>query len=76
MKNATNQEIRIGGWETKSTPNDLEQIKNFLQTIKQELLNITIVSHSKKKNLSTSKLPPQKPNSLCRPSNLRRNQKV
>ncbi|WP_373403325.1 hypothetical protein [Candidatus Phytoplasma solani] len=50
MKNDTNQEIRIGGWETKSTPNDLEQIKNFLQTIKQELLNITIVSHSKKKN--------------------------
>ncbi|WP_373375651.1 hypothetical protein [Candidatus Phytoplasma solani] len=50
MNNDTNQEIRIGGWETKSTPNDLEQIKNFLQTIKQELLNITIVSHSKKKN--------------------------
>ncbi|WP_373403365.1 hypothetical protein [Candidatus Phytoplasma solani] len=45
-----NQEIRIGGWETKSTPDDLVQIKNFLQTIKQELLNITIVSHSKKKN--------------------------
>ncbi|MFG6084352.1 hypothetical protein [Candidatus Phytoplasma solani] len=50
MKNDTNQEIRIGGWETKSTPDDLVQIKNFLQTIKQELLNITIVSHSKKKN--------------------------
>ncbi|MFG6084713.1 MAG: hypothetical protein AB3F67_4250 [Candidatus Phytoplasma solani] len=50
MKNDTNQEIRIGGWETKSLPNDLEQIKNFLQTIKQELLNITIVSYSKKKN--------------------------
>ncbi|BAD04769.1 hypothetical protein PAM_684 [Onion yellows phytoplasma OY-M] len=50
MKNNTNQEIRIGGWETKTTPNDLVQIKNFLQTIKQELLNITIISHSKKKN--------------------------
>jgi hypothetical protein len=36
--------------KTKSTPNDLEQIKNFLQTLKGELLNITIVSHSKKKN--------------------------
>ncbi|WAN63173.1 hypothetical protein RS022_01990 [Candidatus Phytoplasma rubi] len=50
MKNDTSQEIRIGGWETKSTPNDLVQIKNFLQTLKQDLLNITIVSHSKKKN--------------------------
>ncbi|WP_349401927.1 hypothetical protein PSOL_07270 [Candidatus Phytoplasma solani] len=50
MKNDTNQEIRIGGWETKSLPNDLVQIKNFLQTLKQDLLNITIVSHSKKKN--------------------------
>ncbi|WP_373402993.1 hypothetical protein [Candidatus Phytoplasma solani] len=50
MNNDTNQEIRIGGWETKSTPNDLEQIKNFLQALKQDLLNITIVSHSKKKN--------------------------
>ncbi|XXP77319.1 MAG: hypothetical protein AB3N34_03290 [Lettuce witches'-broom phytoplasma] len=50
MKNETNQGIIKGGWEIKSTPNDLEQIKNFLQTIKQELLNITIISHSKKKN--------------------------
>ncbi|ABC65290.1 conserved hypothetical protein [Aster yellows witches'-broom phytoplasma AYWB] len=50
MKNETSQGIIRGGWETKSTPNDLVQIKNFLQTLKGELLNITIVSHSKKKN--------------------------
>nr|WP_252861416.1 hypothetical protein [New Jersey aster yellows phytoplasma] len=50
MKKETNQGIIRGGWETKSTPNDLVQIQNFLQTLKGELLNITIVSHSKKKN--------------------------
>ncbi|MBX4180308.1 MAG: hypothetical protein J8272_00045, partial ['Prunus persica' phytoplasma PP2] len=50
MKNATSQGIIRGGWETKTTPNDLVQIKNFLQILKGELLNITIVSHSKKKN--------------------------
>ncbi|QKX95309.1 hypothetical protein [Candidatus Phytoplasma asteris] len=50
MKNETNQGIIRGGWETKSTPNDLVQIKNFLQILKGELLNITIVYHSKKKN--------------------------
>ncbi|WP_084066039.1 hypothetical protein [Chrysanthemum yellows phytoplasma] len=50
MKNNTSQEIRIGGWNTKTTPNDLTQIKNFLQILKQDLINLTIISHSKKKN--------------------------
>jgi hypothetical protein len=50
MENDTNQAILIGGWENKTTPNDLEQIKIFLQNLKEELLNLTIVSHSKKKN--------------------------
>lgn len=34
MKNNTSQEIRIGGWNTKTTPNDLTQIKNFLKILK------------------------------------------
>jgi uncharacterized protein YifN (PemK superfamily) len=50
MKNETSQEIRIGGCRTIPTPNDLEKIKYFLQILKEELLNLTIVSHSKKKN--------------------------
>ncbi|XFE94328.1 hypothetical Protein pso3_06560 [Candidatus Phytoplasma solani] len=59
MNNDTNQEIRIGGWETKSTPNDLEQIKNFLQALKQDLLNITIVSHSKKTPINKQTTAPK-----------------
>ncbi|MDV3138441.1 MAG: phase variable surface lipoprotein [Candidatus Phytoplasma australasiaticum] len=44
-------EIRIGGWINKSnTPTDLAQIKHFLQTLKAEIINLTIVVHSKKKN--------------------------
>ncbi|MBP5835844.1 phase variable surface lipoprotein [Candidatus Phytoplasma meliae] len=50
MKNETNQGIIKGGWETKSTPNDLEQIKHFLKTLQEELINLTIITHSKKKN--------------------------
>ncbi|MGL9687983.1 MAG: phase variable surface lipoprotein, partial [Candidatus Phytoplasma sp. TWB_XP] len=50
MKNDTSQEIRIGGWHTKTTPNDLTQIKNFLKILKEDLINLTIISHSKKKN--------------------------
>lgn len=50
MKNDTNQEIRIGGWNTKTTPNDLTQIKNFLKILKEDLINLTIIAHSKKKN--------------------------
>ncbi|WP_238374412.1 hypothetical protein [Aster yellows witches'-broom phytoplasma] len=38
MKKETNQGIIKGGWETKSTPNDLEQIKNFLQTSKVRII--------------------------------------
>ncbi|BAD04610.1 hypothetical protein ['Chrysanthemum coronarium' phytoplasma] len=48
--NDTSQEIRIGGWNTKTTPNDLTQIKNFLKILKEDLINLTIISHSKKKN--------------------------
>ncbi|WAN63025.1 hypothetical protein RS022_00060 [Candidatus Phytoplasma rubi] len=50
MKNDTSQEIRIGGWNTKTTPNDLTQIKNFLKILKKDLINLTIIAHSKKKN--------------------------
>ncbi|MEC4559242.1 MAG: phase variable surface lipoprotein ['Conium maculatum' witches'-broom phytoplasma] len=50
MKNETNQGIIKGGWVTKSTPNDLEQIKHFLKTLQEELINLTIITHSKKKN--------------------------
>ncbi|MDC9032249.1 phase variable surface lipoprotein [Columbia Basin potato purple top phytoplasma] len=50
MKNETSQEIRIGGWNTKTTPNDLTQIKNFLKILKEDLINLTIIAHSKKKN--------------------------
>ncbi|BAD04658.1 MAG: hypothetical protein QS2022_3360 [Candidatus Phytoplasma asteris] len=50
MKNDTSQEIRIGGWNTKTTPNDLTQIKNFLKILKEDLINLNIISHSKKKN--------------------------
>ncbi|MEZ0180200.1 phase variable surface lipoprotein ['Camptotheca acuminata' phytoplasma] len=50
MKNDTSQEIRIGGWNTKTNPNDLTQIKNFLKILKEDLINLTIISHSKKKN--------------------------
>ncbi|MDW3618037.1 MAG: phase variable surface lipoprotein [Candidatus Phytoplasma pruni] len=50
MKNNTNQGIRIGGWKTNKIPNDLEQIKQFLKTLKQDLINLTIITHSKKKN--------------------------
>ncbi|WAN63112.1 hypothetical protein RS022_01140 [Candidatus Phytoplasma rubi] len=50
MKNDTSQEIRIGGWRTKTTPNDLTQIKNFLKILKEDLINLAIISHSKKKN--------------------------
>ncbi|MBT1576928.1 phase variable surface lipoprotein ['Elaeagnus angustifolia' witches'-broom phytoplasma] len=50
MKNDINQEIRIGGWNTKATPNDLTQIKNFLKILKKDLINLTIIAHSKKKN--------------------------
>lgn len=50
MKNDISQEIRIGGWNKKTTPNDLTQIKNFLKILKEDLINITIISHSKKKN--------------------------
>ncbi|MGL9687737.1 MAG: phase variable surface lipoprotein, partial [Candidatus Phytoplasma sp. TWB_XP] len=35
---------------TKTTPNDLTQIKNFLKILKEDLINLTIISHSKKKN--------------------------
>ncbi len=50
MKNDLNQGIKIGGWNTKTTPTDLDQIKLFLQTLKQDLINLTIITHSKKKN--------------------------
>ncbi|WP_034172302.1 hypothetical protein [Chrysanthemum yellows phytoplasma] len=50
MKKDTSQEIRIGGWNKKTTPNDLIQIKNFLKILKEDLINLTIISHSKKKN--------------------------
>ncbi|BAD04471.1 MAG: phase variable surface lipoprotein [Candidatus Phytoplasma asteris] len=50
MKNDASQEIRIGGWNAKATPNDLTQIKNFLKILKEDLINLTIISHSKKKN--------------------------
>ncbi|MCQ9618816.1 MAG: Phase variable surface lipoprotein [Candidatus Phytoplasma pruni] len=50
MKNDTNQGIRIGGRNTKTTPTDLEQIKLFLQILKEDLINLTIITHSKKKN--------------------------
>ncbi|BAD04653.1 outer membrane receptor proteins ['Chrysanthemum coronarium' phytoplasma] len=50
MKNDLNKGIRIGGWNTKTTPTDLDQIKLFLQTLKQDLINLTIITHSKKKN--------------------------
>ncbi|AYJ01102.1 phase variable surface lipoprotein [Candidatus Phytoplasma ziziphi] len=50
MKNDTSQEIRIGGWNTKTTPNDLTQIKKFLKILKEDLINLTIIAHSKKKN--------------------------
>lgn len=50
MKKDTSQEIRIGGWNTKITPNDLTQIKNFLKILKEDLINLTIIAHSKKKH--------------------------
>ncbi|QTX02615.1 hypothetical protein LFWB_5790 [Candidatus Phytoplasma luffae] len=51
MQNNTNQEIRIGGEINKqNTPTDLEQIKHFLKTLKEDLINLTIINHSKKKN--------------------------
>ncbi|WP_225904329.1 hypothetical protein [Paulownia witches'-broom phytoplasma] len=50
MKKDNSQEIRIGGWNAKTTPNDLTQIKNFLKILKEDLINLTIISHSKKKN--------------------------
>lgn len=50
MTNDTNQEIRIGGWNTKTTPSDLNQIKLFLQIFQADLINLTIVTHSQKKN--------------------------
>ncbi|PQP79255.1 phase variable surface lipoprotein [Candidatus Phytoplasma phoenicium] len=50
MKNDTSQEIRIGGWNAKTTPNDLTQIKKFLKILKEDLINLTIIAHSKKKN--------------------------
>ncbi|WEK82687.1 MAG: hypothetical protein PR2021_6220 [Candidatus Phytoplasma pruni] len=50
MKNDTNQGIIIGGWNTKTTPTDLEQIKLFLQILKEDLINLIIITHSKKKN--------------------------
>ncbi|GLH60956.1 hypothetical protein PAWBP_6940 [Paulownia witches'-broom phytoplasma] len=50
MKNDTSQEIRIGGWNAKTTPNNLTQIKNFLKILKEDLINLTIIYHSKKKN--------------------------
>ncbi|MDW3617989.1 MAG: hypothetical protein QFY14_02755 [Candidatus Phytoplasma pruni] len=34
----------------KPSPTDLEQIKLFLQTLKQDLIKPTIITHSKKKN--------------------------
>ncbi|MDV3201446.1 MAG: phase variable surface lipoprotein [Candidatus Phytoplasma australasiaticum] len=46
-----NSEIRIGGWINKSnTPTDLVQIKHFLQTLKAELINLTIITHTKQQN--------------------------
>ncbi|MDV3182314.1 MAG: hypothetical protein Q8869_00350, partial [Candidatus Phytoplasma australasiaticum] len=46
-----NSEIRIGGWINKPhNPTDLAQIKHFLQVLKAEIINLTIVVHSKKKN--------------------------
>nr|WP_083848777.1 phase variable surface lipoprotein [Vaccinium witches'-broom phytoplasma] len=50
MNNNFDQGIRIGGWNAKNTPTDLDQIKLFLQTLKQDLINLTIITHSKKKN--------------------------
>jgi hypothetical protein len=35
--------------------NDLEQIKIFLQNLKEELLNLTIVSHSKQRKIPIKK---------------------
>ncbi|ABC65334.1 conserved hypothetical protein [Aster yellows witches'-broom phytoplasma AYWB] len=50
MNNNFDQGIRIGGWNAKNNPTDLDQIKLFLQTLKQDLINLTIITHSKKKN--------------------------
>ncbi|MDO8059350.1 phase variable surface lipoprotein ['Crotalaria aegyptiaca' phytoplasma] len=50
MKNNTNQEIRMGGRNNQTTPNDLIPIKNFLISLKTDLINLTIVAHSQKKN--------------------------
>ncbi|MDO8057573.1 phase variable surface lipoprotein [Candidatus Phytoplasma gossypii] len=50
MKNNTNQEIRMGGKNNQTTPDDLIPIKNFLISLKTDLINLTIVAHSKKKN--------------------------
>ncbi|MDO8057609.1 phase variable surface lipoprotein [Candidatus Phytoplasma gossypii] len=50
MKNNTHQEISMGGKNNQTTPNDLIPIKNFLISLKTDLINLTIVAHSKKKN--------------------------
>ncbi|MDO8057319.1 phase variable surface lipoprotein [Candidatus Phytoplasma gossypii] len=51
MKNNTHQEISMGGRNNQTTPNDLIPIKNLLISLKTtDLINLTIVAHSKKKN--------------------------
>ncbi|MBS2126421.1 phase variable surface lipoprotein ['Fragaria x ananassa' phyllody phytoplasma] len=50
MKNETNQGIIKGGWVTNTTPTDVEQIKQFLKILQEELINLTVITHSKKKN--------------------------
>ncbi|MDV3198472.1 MAG: phase variable surface lipoprotein [Vigna little leaf phytoplasma] len=45
-----NQNIITYGRKHPQTPTDLPQIKHFLQTLKTELINLTIIQHSKKKN--------------------------
>nr|AAP44298.1 hypothetical protein [Peanut witches'-broom phytoplasma] len=50
MKNNTHQEISMGGRNNQTTPNDLIPVKNLLISLKTDLINLTIVAHSKKKN--------------------------